>query len=122
MLVSLVGGAKKFILLIDNYVDVGTLNILAKKNAGVSVCIYTLKGIRLSGLDVENFNKQFPTLEVRYTETFHDRFLIIDSIRMYYIGASLKDAGKKCFAIVVLEDDAMTKDILHRLKIITNRT
>lgn len=121
LLVELVGRAEKSIILIDNYVDVGTLNILAKKNAGVSVCIYTLKGTRLSSLDVKNFNKQFPKLEVRYTETFHDRFLILDSIRMYHIGASLKDAGKKCFAIGVLEDDAMIKDILHRLRIKTNR-
>ena len=42
LLISLVGKAEKSIVLIDNYVDVGTLNILAKKKDGVDVTIYTV--------------------------------------------------------------------------------
>lgn len=41
LLVKLVGSAEKSIILIDNYVDVDTLNILAKKKRNVNVCIYT---------------------------------------------------------------------------------
>lgn len=33
----------------------------------------------------------------------HDRFLIIDEINIYHIGASLKDLGKKWFAFSKLE-------------------
>jgi len=33
--------AKREIILIDGYVDVNTLNILAKKNTGVDVKIFT---------------------------------------------------------------------------------
>lgn len=39
LLVELVGRAEKSIILIDNYVDVGTLIILAKKKKNVNVCI-----------------------------------------------------------------------------------
>jgi len=117
LLVELIHSAEKAIVLVDNYVDVGTLNMFAKKKAGVSVCIYTVKNTKLTRKDVENFNRQYPDLEVRYTCVFHDRFLILDSGRTYYIGASLKDAGKKCFAVSLLEDAAVTKDILQRLEL-----
>ena len=33
----------------------------------------------------------------------------------YHIGASLKDAGKKCFAINKIEDKIIIADILNRL-------
>ena len=46
---------------------------------------------------------QYPKLAVRYNETFHDRFLIIDDRELYLIGASLKDLGKKCFAFTKLD-------------------
>lgn len=78
LLVSLVGKAEKSIVLIDNYIDVGTLNILAKKKDGVDVIIYTVRRTRLASQDIANFNSQYPTLTVNYTGVFHDRFFIID--------------------------------------------
>ena len=117
LLVDFISGAEKNIVLVDNYVDVNTLNILAKKKAGVDVTIYTVKKTRLSEKDVETFNQQYPKLEVQYTGVFHDRFLIIDETKAYHIGASLKDAGKKCFAISLLNDAGVITDILQRLDI-----
>ena len=78
LIVSLIQKAEKEITLIDGYVDVGTLNLLAKKNDGVSVTVYTHQRTRLSNMDMENFNAQYPALEVKYTSIFHDRFLILD--------------------------------------------
>lgn len=108
--------ADEKIILIDNYVDMGTLNILAKKKKGVEVYLYTIKKARLSFTDVENFNKQYSNLEVRYIDSFHDRFLIIDEVYGYHIGASLKDAGKKCFAINLINDVKIIEDIIKRLE------
>lgn len=119
LLVSLVGKAEKSIVLIDNYVDVGTLNILAKKEDGVDVTIYTVRRTRLASQDIANFNSQYPTLTVNYTGVFHDRFLIIDEETAYHIGASIKDAGKKCFGISRIEDVGIISDILQRLEIET---
>ena len=115
LLTDLVSKAEKEIVLIDNYVDIGTLNILAKKRESVMVRIYTVKKTKLSATDVTNFNKQYPVLELHYTGEFHDRFLIVDGTLAYHIGASLKDAGKKCFAINRIEDSVNIKDILNRL-------
>lgn len=119
LLVSLVEKAEKSIVLIDNYVDVGTLNILAKKKDGVDVAIYTVRRTRLTSQDIANFNSQYPTLTVKYTGVFHDRFLIIDEKTAYHIGASIKDAGKKCFGISRIEDIGIISDILQRLEIET---
>lgn len=116
LLTELIAKAKTEIVLIDNYVDVGTLNILAKKRENVKAQIYTVKRTRLSPTDINNFNQQYPVLGVDYTEEFHDRFLIIDGILAYHVGASLKDAGKKCFAINKIEDRANIIDILNRIK------
>ena len=119
LIVSLIQKAKKEIVLIDGYVDVGTLNLLAKKNENVAVVMYTLKRTKLSQGDVDNFNSQYPLLKVRYTRVFHDRFLILDKKNAYHIGASLKDAGKKCFGITLIEDDGIVRDILQRLELET---
>lgn len=115
LLVELVGKAENSIILIDNYVDVDTLNILAKKKRNVNVCIYTVKQTKLTAADVKYFNMQYPKLEVKYTGVFHDRFLLLDGSCIYHIGASLKDAGKKCFAINRMNDKSIAEDILHRL-------
>lgn len=116
LLTELIAKAKREIVLIDNYVDVGTLNILAKKQENVKAQIYTVKRTKLSPTDINNFNQQYPALSVNYTEEFHDRFLIVDRNLAYHIGASLKDAGKKCFAINRIEDRVNIRDILNRIK------
>ena len=119
LIVSLIQKAEKEITLIDGYVDMGTLNLLSKKSRNVSVTIYTQKRTRLTKTDAENFNAQYPTLEVKYTKVFHDRFLILDQKTAYHVGASLKDAGKKCFGINLIQDVGIIKDILQRLKLET---
>ena len=116
LLVELVQKAQYKIVLIDGYVDVSTLNILAKKVAEVAVTIHTLPNARLTKTDIDTFNHQYPELTVHRTRAFHDRFLIIDDSIGYHIGASLKDAGKKCFAITRIQDTKMVEDVLDRLK------
>lgn len=115
LITSIIQKATKEIILIDGYVDVDTLNILAKKNIGVDVKIYTYASAPLTNRDAANFNAQYPTLTVKKTQVFHDRFIILDGKAAYHIGASIKDAGKKCFGISVLEDPGMVTDLLNRL-------
>ena len=115
-LIELIASAESSILLIDGYVDVYTLNLLAKKQANVPVKIYTFPKTRLTLKDVNKFNEQYPMLEVHYTKAFHDRFLLLDEERLYHIGASLKDAGKKCFAVSLMEDAELREDLLVRLE------
>ena len=113
LLTELIQKAEQEIILIDGYVDVGTLNLLAKKQSGVAVTIYTFTKTKLTAQDVAAFNAQYPNLEVKHTNIFHDRFLILDGKTVYHIGASLKDAGKKCFGISLMKD--MAGELLKKL-------
>lgn len=97
-----------------SYPHVFTLNILAKKCCGVNVIVYTLPSTKISVQDIANFNAQYPTLTVKKTTAFHDRFLIIDGIEGYHIGASIKDAGKKCFGINRIEDIDVINNLLKK--------
>lgn len=52
----------------------------------------------------EDLRSHFATLNFLYTNKFHDRFIGIDNKELYHCGESLKDLGKKCFAISKIED------------------
>ena len=93
-----------------------TLNILARKNIGVDVKILTYASAKLTNADAANFNAQYPTLTVKKTQVFHDRFIILDGSTAYHIGASIKDAGKKCFGISMMTDSELVTELLNRLK------
>ena len=115
-IVGLIQKAKKEIILIDNYVDVNTLNILRKKNQGVGVTIATAGKGSLSTKDITKFNAQYPKLSVKTNMNFHDRFLIIDKTEVYHIGASIKDAGKKSFGITKIEDKDLIKSLINKVR------
>ena len=96
--------AKKSILLIDSWVDVVTLELLAKKAKGVTVEIVTSRrGNKISTSDAAKFNTQHGGLTITVSKNFHDRFLVIDDKTLYLVGASLKDLGWKCFAFTKLD-------------------
>lgn len=114
-IIDLIKKAKKSILLIDNYVDIVTLNILKNRNNGVNIKIFTKNISNINNIDLNKFNLQYNDLTLIENNKFHDRFLIIDNMFIYHIGASLKDAGKKCFAINKINDEKILNAILERL-------
>ena len=115
LMVEIVEKAEKELILIDNYVDVNTLNILSKKRKQVDVMIVTSGKGNLTKKDVTKFNSQYPKLTVKINEDFHDRFFIIDRNEVYHIGASIKDAGKKSFGITKLDVEDLTKSLLAKV-------
>ena len=115
-IIGLINKAKKGIILIDNYVDINTLNILCKKNKGVDITIATAGKGNLSTKDINKVNAQDPKLSVKTTTDFHDRFLIIDSTEVYHIGASIKDVGKKSFGITKIEDKDLIQSLINKVR------
>ncbi len=115
LVLKLIQGAKRSLILIDNWATPETLDLFAKKRKGVKVTIITSEHYdkkhvphrKISPADIATFNAQYPRLVIRYTEAFHDRFLIIDDKELYLIGASLKDLGRKCFAFTKLDAGAI---------------
>ena len=109
LIVDIIKSAKNKIVIIDNYVDDSILKMLSKKKNNVEVVILTSSNTPISKLDVMKFNKQYPTLKVATTNNFHDRFILLDGAELYHCGASLKDLGRKCFAINKIQDSKFIK-------------
>lgn len=116
LVLKLVAGAKRSLILIDNWATAATLDLFTKKRKGVKVTIITSEHYKrgvphhaISDADVETFNVQYPKLTVRYNESFHDRFLIIDDKELYLVGASLKDLGKKCFGFTKMDSAEISR-------------
>ena len=113
---KIIGEAEESVILIDNYVDRNTLDMLSRKKTGVSVSIHTTKrNCDLSEKEIHDFSTQYGPLSILYTDEFHDRFLILDNRELYHIGASIKDAGKKAFAITTDEDERILRSLLERI-------
>ena len=100
---GLMSGANKSIVLIDNYVDESVLNLLTSKKSGVRTVIYTRPISKLFRQAAEKFDAQYGGLTIYEVNSVHDRFLIIDNKDIYFIGASLKDLGRKLFAFSKME-------------------
>lgn len=94
--------ARKRVVLIDNYVDDSVLKTLTKRGNGVHATIITRRVSETLSVDLERHNRQYPLVEIRTSDRFHDRFLITDDT-VYHLGASLKDLGKKLFAFNRME-------------------
>lgn len=104
LIIDIIKKAKEKILIIDNYIDDSVLKMIAKKNKNVKVTILTSEKSNIEKIDVQKFNKEYPKLEIAKTNKFHDRFILLDDRELYHCGASLKDLGKKCFAISRIEE------------------
>jgi hypothetical protein len=104
---SIVKKAEKEIILIDNYIDESTLTLLSKKNQNIKVRLLTKNISKQLQLDVKKANEQYGAFEIQTFEKSHDRFLIIDGMTIYHIGASLKDLGKKWFAFTKMDNNSV---------------
>ena len=107
-IVNLIKQAKKSIVLVDNYIDETTLTMLSKRDANVSATIYTRQLNQQQQLDVQRHNQQYAPIAINVCQHNHDRFLIIDDV-VYLFGASLKDAGKKLFAYIQMQETSATE-------------
>ena len=114
---KLVRKAKKDIVLVDNYCDDVTLDILSQKFGGADVLIATTHKSAtkfISPTAVAKFNKQNPTLTIKTVGSFHDRFLILDGAELYHFGASMKDLGRQYCAITKM-DAMFIPSIMQRI-------
>lgn len=111
---DLIKTAKSNIVLIDNYLDESVLLLLTKRNANTKATIYTGKLSKHNLLDIEKHNQEYPAIQINVFTKSHDRFLIIDNVTVYHIGASLKDLGKKWFAFSKINIDP--KELLKKLE------
>lgn len=111
---DIIKSAKSSIKLIDNYIDESTLVLFTKRDAKVDMKMYTKTISKQLKLDLEKHNAQYPKIDIEIFDLSHDRFLIIDEKEIYHFGASLKDLGKKWFAVSKMDINSF--ELLGKLK------
>ena len=109
LIIEIIKKAENKITIIDNYIDDSILKMLSKKQDNVNVILLTSYKSNIQNIDIQKFNKQYPTIKLAHTNAFHDRFIIIDEKELYHLGASIKDLGKKCFAMNKIENEEIIK-------------
>lgn len=111
---DIIKSAKTSIKLLDNYIDESTLVLFTKRDIKVTMKIYTKTLSKQLQLDLQKHNAQYPKIEIETFDLSHDRFLIIDDMDVYHFGASLKDLGKKWFAVSKMDIDSF--ELIGKLK------
>ena len=112
LLLDIFNNAKEEIIIIDNYAGKELLDLLKKVNKKIIIVSKnideTLK---------KKYQSQYNNVVFINNNTFHDRFIIIDRVRLFSCGASFKDLGKKCFAINEFADRFYLIKILELLNL-----
>lgn len=103
----IIRSANSSIVLIDNYINESTITHLAKKKNEVTVLLLTKNLSKQLILDVQKADEQYHNFDVKIFSRSHDRFLIIDHVEVYHLGASLKDLGKKWFAFSKIDKNSV---------------
>ena len=94
--------AKKRVIIIDEYVDAATFEMLDARAKGVTADIYS-SGLNATARDAHNGTAGVEPIQThKWKNASHDRWLIVDD-SLYHCGPSLKDAGKKLGAINLIQ-------------------
>ena len=119
------GMAKKSVMVLDNYVDVKTLDLLRNVPKGVSVMIFSDQYGKtyLTDSVVTDFKAARPdvALDVKAAgNMFHDRYIYLDygldSEKLFHCGASSKDAGGKVTTIMQIERPEVYHPLIEALR------
>lgn len=119
--INLFKKAKKSLIIIDNFVDNDTLDIISNLDNIKVIIITDKKTCYINKLDIEKYNKEYDNLSVIYNKTFHDRFFIIDDLDIYHCGASIKDLGNKTFAINKFVEESVNNSLIKKIKSVINK-
>jgi hypothetical protein len=118
-LAEILKGATKSIIIIDGYINDTFLDYFKVTTPGMDIKILTkdnstnnTQSVKTAG-DMFNKGNKYGNLSIRFSNAFHDRFVIIDTTDYYHFGASLKDMGSKGFMFSLIEEDVL-KDALRR--------
>ena len=110
--------AKKELIIIDAYADKTLLDII-KEVPNINVTIITKTPSLLSKTTIEKYNKEYHNLVIKYDNTFHDRYFILDNSIVYHCGASINRIGYKTFSITKIGDKEVIAALITQINKIT---
>ena len=95
MVSRLVTQAKSELLIIDPNADVTLLDILSEKAPGVTVRLVCKDRGKPTRSEIEKFNRQYKGLAVEHSDSFHDRYILIDNTELHNLGSSINYLGRR---------------------------
>ena len=115
--------ANNTIYVVDNYVNIKTLDLLKHKQPNVNVILFTQnihsRNGFLTNAEVADFNSQYPTLTIKPNPDCHDRFIVTDyntaNEKVFHCGASSKDAGTRVCAINQIDATSLIHPVIDNL-------
>ena len=105
--------AKSSLTIIDSYAYNVILDMI--KILNISVLLITKSNSLLTNQDIERYNKQYHNLTIKYDNTFHDRYFILDNEVLYHCGASINRIGYKTFSINLIDDESIRKMLIDKI-------
>ena len=109
--------AKKELIIIDNYADINTLNLIKKLKVNVTIISNNKK--YLTNEDINKYNQEYNNLNVIFNNSFHDRYIVIDNKDLYFLGSSINNIGSKISSIIKCNDKEMKDTLLNKVNEIT---
>ncbi len=110
-LLDILNKSKKEIIIIDNYCDKKILDLIC--NLKVNVIVISKN---INNELINKYQNQYNNLTIKYDDSFHDRFIIIDKKIVYQLGSSLKDLGKKCSYISKFDNKYDIDNLIIKIK------
>ena len=105
--------AKEELIIIDGYADNTILDIV--KRLKVDVKIITKPNNLITRQDILKYNKQYKNLKVKFDNSFHDRYFILDRKTVYHCGTSINRIGYKTFSITLIGDEEVCNLLLDKV-------
>lgn len=86
---DILGQAKRSLTIIDRYLNDEILDFIPQGNTLTEIRLLIKKASPLFIKYAEAFNKEHKNLFVKISDVFHDRYIIVDSIKYWHLGSSL---------------------------------
>ena len=97
---------------IDRFPDNFMFKLTENEYYSLRFQIGTLK----NGKDIDRYNMQYHNLKVKYDNTFHDRYFVLDNSVVYHCGASINCIGYKTFSITLINDIDICMLLMTKIK------
>lgn len=112
--------ASESVYVIDDYIDIKTIQLLKSCKAGVHIVLFSDNKARnsLTQSFIADFKADRPDLHIELKKSkgrFHDRYIVLDypsKTRVFHCGASSKDGGNKITTIMEVENPETYLDLI----------
>lgn len=112
--------ASESVYVIDDYIDVKTIQLLKSCKTGVHIVLFSDNKARnsLTQSFIADFKADRPDLHTELKKSkgrFHDRYIVLDypnKTRVFHCGASSKDGGNKITTIMEVENPETYLDLI----------